>query len=84
MVVPSNKRRVSVSIDADLLKAIDQVSDNRSAVFEEALQLWRIQKINEQLRQYYQTQSQADLDHEAQWADFAHHQLDETLEREGI
>lgn len=84
MGVLSNKRRVSVTIDADLLDAIDQVSDNRSAVIEEALRLWRIQKINEQLRQYYQTQSQSDLDHEEQWADFAHHQLDETLEHEGL
>lgn len=84
MGTPPNKRRVSVTIDADLLDAIDQVSDNRSAVIEEALRLWRIQNINEQLRQYYQTQSQSDLDHERQWADLAHYQLDDTLGHEGL
>ncbi|MBD2232962.1 hypothetical protein [Phormidium tenue] len=84
MGTPPNKRRVSVTIDADLLDAIDQVSDNRLAVIEAALRLWRIQTINDQLRQYYQTQSQPDLEHERQWADFAHHQLDETLGHEGL
>lgn len=78
------KRRVSVTIDADLLDAIDQFSDNRSAVIEEALRLWRIQKIDAQLRQYYQTQSQVDLDDEEQWATFAQQQLEETLDREGL
>lgn len=84
MVAPSNKRRVSVTIDADLLEAIDQVSDNRSAVIEAALRLWHIQTINEQLRQYYQNQPQPDLDQAAQWADFAQHQLEETLDQEGL
>lgn len=78
------KRRVLVTIDADLLDAIDQFSDNRSAVIEEALRLWRIQKIDAQLRQYYQTQSQVDLDDEEQWATFAQQQLEETLDREGL
>ena len=78
------KRRVSITIDADLLDAIDQFSDNRSAAIEEALRLWRIQKINAQLRQYYQTQSQVDLDDEEQWATFAQQQLEETLDHEGL
>ncbi|MBD2109056.1 ribbon-helix-helix domain-containing protein [Nodosilinea sp. FACHB-13] len=84
MGTSSNKRRVSVTIDAGLLEAIDQVSNNRSAVIEEALRFWHVQKINEKLKQYYQTQSQSDLDHEGQWADFAYHQLDETLDHEGL
>jgi len=79
-----NKRQVSVIIDADLLDAIDQLSDNRSAAIEEALRLWRIQKINAQLRQYYQTQSQADLDEEEEWATLAQQQLEETLDDEGL
>lgn len=79
-----NKRQVSVIIDADLLDAIDQFSDNRSAAIEEALRLWRIQKIDAQLRQYYQTQSQVDLDADEQWATFAQQQLEETLDREGL
>lgn len=79
-----NKRRVSVTIDADLLEAIDQFSDNRSAVIEEALRLWRVQKIEDQLRRYYQTRSQADIEAEEQWATFAQQQLEETLEAEGL
>lgn len=79
-----NKRQVSVIIDADLLDAIDQLSDNRSAAIEEALRLWRIQKINAQLRQYYQAQPQSDLDDEEEWATFAQQQLEETLNCEGL
>jgi len=79
-----NKRRVSVTIDADLLEAIDQFSDNRSAVIEEALRLWRVQKIEDQLRRYYQNRSQADIETEEQWATLAQQQLEETLDAEGI
>ncbi|MBD0347098.1 MAG: hypothetical protein ICV63_20200 [Coleofasciculus sp. Co-bin14] len=63
-----NKRRVSVTIDADLLDAIDQLSDNRSAVIEEALRLWQAQQIQSQLRQFYQNRSQSDLQEEETWA----------------
>jgi len=63
-----NKRRVSVTIDADLLDAIDQLSDNRSAVIEEALRLWQAQQIQAQLRQFYQNRSQGDRQEEAAWA----------------
>jgi metal-responsive CopG/Arc/MetJ family transcriptional regulator len=79
-----NKRRVSVTIDADLLAAIDQFSDNRSAAIEEALRLWRVQKIEDQLRQYYQIRSQAEIAAEEQWATLAQQQLEETLEAEGL
>jgi metal-responsive CopG/Arc/MetJ family transcriptional regulator len=84
MAAASNKRRVSVTLDADLLDTIDRLSDNRSAVIEEALRLWRNQKIDDQLRQYYQSQSKTDLKHEEQWAEFAQRQLAETLESEGL
>ena len=79
-----NKRRVSVTIDADLLEAIDQCSDNRSAVIEEALRLWRVQKIEDQLRRYYQNRSQADIETEEQWATLAQQQLEEPLDAEGL
>ena len=79
-----NKRRVSVTIDADLLEAIDQFSDNRSAVIEEALRLWRVQKIEDQLRRYYQNRSQVDIEAEEQWATLAQQQFEETLEAEGL
>lgn len=79
-----NKRRVSITLDAELLDEIDRLSDNRSAVIEEALRLWRIQKIDEQLRQFYQSRSQADLEQEEVWAEFAQQQLEETTGTEGI
>ena len=63
-----NKRRVSVTIDADLLDAIDQFSDNRSAVIEEALWLWQAQQIQDQLRQFYQNRPQSDILDETAWA----------------
>jgi hypothetical protein len=80
----SNKRRVSVTLDADLLEAIDRFSSNRSAAIEEALRLWRIHKIEEQLRQYYQTRSQDDLEDEEAWATLAQQQLEETVDQEGL
>ncbi|MBF2090297.1 MAG: hypothetical protein IGR80_14085 [Synechococcales cyanobacterium K44_A2020_017] len=63
-----NKRRVSVTIDADLLDAIDQFSDNRSAVIEDALRLWQAQQIQDQLRQFYQNRPQSDIQDETAWA----------------
>lgn len=84
MATTPNKRRVSVTLDAALLDEIDRFSNNRSAVIEEALRLWRIQKIDQQLRQFYQSRSQADLDQEEAWAEFAQEQLEETAENEGI
>lgn len=64
----SAKRRVSVTIDAALVDAIDQFSDNRSAVIEEALRLWQAHRIQAQLRQFYQNRSQSDIQEEINWA----------------
>lgn len=78
------KRRVSVTIDANLLDAIDQFANNRSAAIEEALRLWRISKIQEQLRQYYQTRRACEMQEAEQWAALAEQQLEETLKAEGL
>jgi Arc/MetJ-type ribon-helix-helix transcriptional regulator len=82
-----NKRRVSVTIDADLLDAIDQFSDNRSAIIEEALRLWQAQQIEDQLRQFYQNRPQSDIQDETAWAqetqDATHQQWDEDGPWEG-
>ncbi len=75
MALTPLKRRVSVTIDAALMDAIDQLSENRSAVIEEALRLWRSHKIEEQLRQFYQNASQPDLSDEEQWAELGLQQL---------
>lgn len=61
------KRRVSVTIDADLLSTVDQLTDNRSAAFEEALRLWHAQKLQAQLERFYQQRSQAAVDEELAW-----------------
>ena len=82
MTAPPTKRRVSVTIDADLMDAIDRLSDNRSAVIEEALRLWRTHKINEQLRQFYQSRSLTDIEFEETWADLGQQQLAETSDAE--
>ena len=76
MATTPNKRRVSVTLDASLLAEIDRLSDNRSAVIEEALRLCRIQKIDDQLRQYYQSQSWTDVEQEEAWAEYGQHQLE--------
>jgi hypothetical protein len=78
------KRRISVTIDAELLAVIDQFADSRSVAIEEALRLWRIQKIDDQLRHDYQHRSQAAIEAEEQWAELAEQQLDEILETEGL
>ncbi len=65
----SQKQRVSITVDSQLLVEIDKLTDNHSAAFEEALRLWRAKKIEEQLRQFYQNRSQADIEEEQEWAE---------------
>jgi hypothetical protein len=68
MVPPSPKCSISVTVDADLLAEIDALTGDRAAAIEEALRLWRAQKIQAQLQQYYLNRSEADRQEEA-WAD---------------
>lgn len=69
----SIKTRFSVTVDSELLKEIDRLASNRSAAVEEGLRLWRKQQIEEQLRQFYQNRSQADLDFEQEWTEETQH-----------
>jgi hypothetical protein len=62
------KCSISVTVDADLLAEIDALIGDRAAAIEEALRLWRAQKIQAQLQQYYLNRSEADRQEEA-WAD---------------
>lgn len=78
------KQEVSVAIDARLLAEIDQMASDRSAVFEEALRLWRTQKVEEQLRRFYQSQGRSDIEFEEEWAEDAQKHLEEILETEGL
>lgn len=84
MTASSSKRRVSVTIDANLMDAIDRLSDNRSAVIEEALRLWRKHKIEEQLRQFYQNRSQQDIEFEETWADLGLQEFSEIIQTENL
>lgn len=47
------RQKVSVSIDSRLLEFIDQTSNNRSEVFNEALTQWRKQKILAEIKEGY-------------------------------
>ena len=80
----SQKQRVSITVDAHLLAEIDKLAENRSAAFEEALRLWRARKSEAQLRQCYHSRTQADIEFEQDWAQFAQEQMEETLEAEGF
>ena len=80
----SQKQRVSITVDAQLLAEIDKLTENRSAAFEEALHLWRAKKIEAQLRQFYQNRTQVNIEEEQDWAQFAQEQMEATLEAEGL
>jgi hypothetical protein len=42
------------------------------------------QQIEEQLRNFYQNRSQADIEFEHEWAQFSQSQMEEILEEEGL
>ncbi|MEO1670941.1 MAG: ribbon-helix-helix domain-containing protein [Cyanobacteria bacterium J06631_2] len=80
----SQKQRISITVDSQLLEEVDQMTKNRSAAVEEGLRLWRKQQIEEQLRNFYQNRSQADIESEKEWAEFSHAQMEEILGEEGL
>ena len=65
----SQKQRISITVDSQLLEEVDRMTKNRSAAVEEGLRLWRKQQIEEQLRNFYQNRSQADIEFEKEWAE---------------
>jgi hypothetical protein len=77
MLHSSEKRQISIAVDAQLLDEIDKLAgealgdseSGRSRVFEEALRLWRSQKIAAQLTEFYQGRSQTDVEAEEDWAE---------------
>lgn len=80
----NQKQRISITVNTQLLAEIDQMTNNRSAAVEEGLRLWRKQQIEEQLRNFYQNRSQADIEFEKEWAQFSQAQMEEILEEEGL
>ncbi len=69
MVNNSQKQRISITVDADLLAEVDRLTKNRSAAVQEGLRLWRKQQIESQLRNFYQNRSQADVEFEKEWTE---------------
>ena len=65
----SQKQRISITVDSQLLEDVDRMTKNRSAAVEEGLRLWRKQQIEEQLRNFYQNRSQADIEFEKEWVE---------------
>lgn len=65
----SQKQRISITVDAQLLKEVDQLTKNRSAAVEEGLRLWRKQQIESQLQNFYQNRSQTDIEFEKEWTE---------------
>ena len=67
MANSSQKQRISITVDTDLLAEIDQLTKNRSAAVEAGLRLWRKQQIEQQLRHFYQHRSETDINFEIEW-----------------
>ena len=65
----SQKQRISITVDAQLLAEVDSLTKNRSAAVEEGLRLWQKQQIEEQLKNFYQNRSQADVEFENDWTE---------------
>ena len=84
MINNSQKQRISITVDSQLLKEVDQMTKNRSAAVEQGLRLWRKQQIEEQLRNFYQNRSKADIEFEKEWAQFSQAQMEEIIEEEEL
>ncbi len=84
MTQSSPKQRISITVDAQLLEEVDQLTNNRSAAVEQGLRLWRTKQIEGQLRQSYQNRSPADVAFEQEWAEFAQAQMEEILDSEDM
>jgi Arc/MetJ-type ribon-helix-helix transcriptional regulator len=77
MIHSSEKRQISIAVDAQLLDEIDKLTteplggnlSDHSQVVEDALRLWRTQKIKDQLIQFYQNRSQGDIEIEEDWSE---------------
>ncbi len=84
MYQSQQKQRVSITVDSHLLGEVDKLTNNRSAAFEEGIRLWYAKRIEEQLRKFYESRPQADVDFEEEWATVAQEQMEEILSAEGL
>lgn len=69
MTTGSQKQRISITVDTQLLHEVDKLTKNRSAAVEAGLKLWRKQQIEEQLQNYYQNRSRAGESFEQEWTE---------------
>jgi len=69
MTTGSQKQRISITVDTQLLQEVDKLTKNRSAAVEAGLKLWRKQQIEEQLQNFYQNRSQTDESFEQEWTE---------------
>jgi len=80
----TQKREVSIALDAEFADKIDQFTDNWTEAIEQALRLWYAKQIEDKLRKFYLNRSQEDVDFEEEWATFAEEQMEEILREEGL
>jgi len=80
----TQKREVSIALDAEFADKIDQLTDNWTEAIEQALRLWYAKQIEDKLRKFYLNRSQEDIDFEEEWATFAEEQMEEILREEGL
>lgn len=69
MTTNSQKQRISITVDTQLLQEVDKLTNNRSAAVEAGLKLWRKQQIEGQLRHFYQNRSETDESFEQEWTE---------------
>jgi hypothetical protein len=84
MSATTNKQRISITVDSVLLKNIDLLTENRSTAVEEGLRLWYQRYLEDQLRVFYQKQSQQGQKFDQDWADFAQDEMEQVITSEGL
>lgn len=78
-----SKAKVTVSVERGLVSAVDEAvrhheANSRSAVVEEALQLWRLEhkrmRLEQQVEQYYRSRGLRERQEDRAWATLASRQ----------
>ncbi len=80
----TQKREVSIALDAEFADKIDQLTDNWTEAIEQALRLWYAKQIEDKLRKFYQNRSQEDIQDEKEWFDFVEEQIEEAWNVDGL
>ena len=80
----TQKREVSIALDAEFADKIDQLTDNWTEAIEQALRLWYAKQIEDKLRKFYQNRSQEDIQDEKEWFDFVEEQIEEAWNADGL